>query len=138
MNSKKILFLFSAILTLIFGSCGVITSYSIHYTKLYESQENEKKTLAPATEKDEFLEGLEKVVRLKKGQLIKGNIVQVTDDDVCVNIGYKSDGIIHRNELSLTDIDPKEVFHIGDEIEAEVISLNDGEGNVILSRKRVV
>jgi 4-hydroxy-3-methylbut-2-enyl diphosphate reductase len=100
-------------------------------------KENEKTPEAPATEKDEFLEGLEKVVRLKKGQLITGNIVQVTDDDVCVNIGYKSDGIIHRNELSMYDIDPKEVYHIGDEIEAEVISLNDGEGNVLLSRKRV-
>lgn len=92
---------------------------------------------APATEKDEFLEGLEKVVRLKKGQIITGNIVQVTEDDVCVNIGYKSDGIILRNELSLDDINPKDAFHIGDEIEAEVISLNDGEGNVLLSRKRI-
>ncbi len=96
-----------------------------------------KATQAPATEKDEFLEGLEKVVRLKKGQIITGNIVQVTDDDVCVNIGYKSDGIILRNELSLDDINPKDAFHIGDEIEAEVISLNDGEGNVLLSRKRI-
>ncbi len=102
-----------------------------------EDSENAKAAEAPATEQDEFLEGLEKVVRLKKGQLITGNIVQVTDDDVCVNIGYKSDGIIQRNELSMHDINPKEVFHIGDEIEAEVISLNDGEGNVLLSRKRI-
>lgn len=91
----------------------------------------------PATEKDEFLEGLEKVVFLKKGQVVKGNIVQVTDEDVCVNIGYKSDGIIHKNELSMTDVNPREQYSIGDEVEAEVISLNDGEGNVLLSRKRV-
>ena len=91
----------------------------------------------PATEKDEFLEGLEKVVRLKKGQVVKGNIVQITDEDVCVNIGYKSDGIIQKNELSMMDINPRDQFNIGDEIEAEVISLNDGEGNVLLSRKRV-
>ena len=83
------------------------------------------------------MKGLEKVVRLKKGQIIKGNVVQITDDDVCVNIGYKSDGIIQKNELSMMDINPKDYFHIGDEIEAEVISLNDGEGNVLLSRKRV-
>ncbi len=100
-------------------------------------QEETKTTQAPATEKDEFLEGLEKVVRLKKGQIVTGNIVQVTEDDVCVNIGYKSDGIILRNELSIEDINPKDAFHIGDEIEAEVISLNDGEGNVLLSRKRI-
>lgn len=91
----------------------------------------------PATEKDEFLEGLEKVVRLKKGQVVTGNIVQITDEDVCVNIGYKSDGIIQKNELSMMDINPKDHYNIGDEIEAEVISLNDGEGNVLLSRKRV-
>ena len=90
-----------------------------------------------ANEQDEFLEGLEKVVRLKKGQVVKGNIVQITDEDVCVNIGYKSDGIIHKNELSMKEISPKDVYNIGDEIEAEVINLNDGEGNVLLSRKRV-
>ncbi|MFA5675804.1 MAG: bifunctional 4-hydroxy-3-methylbut-2-enyl diphosphate reductase/30S ribosomal protein S1 [Christensenellales bacterium] len=92
---------------------------------------------AEATEQDEFLEGLEKVVRLKKGQIIKGTVVLVTDEDVCVNIGYKSDGVIHKNELSLNDINPKENFSAGDEIEAEVINLNDGEGNVLLSRKRI-
>ena len=89
------------------------------------------------TEKEEFLEGLEKVVRLKKGQIVKGNIVQITDEDICINIGYKSDGIIHKDEISMQDINPKDVFEIGQEIEAEVISLNDGEGNVILSRKRM-
>lgn len=97
---------------------------------------SEEKT-APITEQDEFLEGLEKVIRLKKGQLVKGNIVQITDEDVCVNIGYKSDGIIHKNELSLTDENAIIALNVGDEIEAEVISLNDGEGNVLLSRKRV-
>ena len=102
-----------------------------------EAVEATAKPEKPATEKDEFLEGLEKVIRLKKGQVIKGNIVQITDEDVCVNIGYKSDGIIQKNELSMMDINPKDHFSIGDEIEAEVISLNDGEGNVLLSRKRV-
>lgn len=90
-----------------------------------------------ANEKDEFLEGLEKVIRVKKGQIVKGNIVQITDEDVCVNIGYKSDGIIQKSELSINDINPRDVYNIGDEIEAEVINLNDGEGNVLLSRKRV-
>lgn len=100
-------------------------------------QPSEEMNNEPATEKEEFLEGLEKVIRLKKGQIIVGTVVQVTDDDVSVNIGYKSDGIIHKNELSLKDINTKETFTIGDEIEAEVISLNDGEGNVLLSRKRI-
>ncbi|MBT7123345.1 MAG: 4-hydroxy-3-methylbut-2-enyl diphosphate reductase, partial [Clostridia bacterium] len=91
----------------------------------------------PITEQDEFLEGLENVIRLKKGQLVKGNIVQITDTDICVNIGYKSDGLIHRSELSAKDEAIIDTFNEGDEIEAEVLSLNDGEGNVLLSRKRI-
>ena len=102
-----------------------------------EATDEIEKKKAPATEQDEFLEGLEKVVRLKKGQLVSGNIVLITDEDVCVNIGYKSDGIIHKNELAMTEINPKDTFKVGDEIEAEVVSLNDGEGNVLLSRKRI-
>lgn len=90
-----------------------------------------------SAEKDEFLEGLEKVVRLKKGQIVKGTLVLVKEDCVCVNIGYKSDGIIQKNELSLKDINPQDSFAVGDDIEAEVINLNDGEGNVLLSRRRI-
>jgi 4-hydroxy-3-methylbut-2-enyl diphosphate reductase len=95
------------------------------------------KPSAPATEHEEFLESIDKVVRLKKGQMIKGSVVQVTDEDVSVNIGSKSDAIIHKNEISMQDVNPKDLFKVGDEIEAEVISLNDGEGNILLSRKRV-
>ncbi len=89
------------------------------------------------TEQDVFLEGLENVIRLKKGQLVKGKIVQITDTDICVNIGYKSDGVMLKSELSAGDEEIIDNFNEGDEIEAEVISLNDGEGNVLLSRKRI-
>ncbi len=91
----------------------------------------------PITEQDEFLEGLENVIRLKKGQLVKGTIVQITDTDICVNIGYKSDGLIHKSELSAKDEKIIDTFKEGDEIDAEVLSLNDGEGNVLLSRKKI-
>jgi len=102
-----------------------------------EDKTAEPEKAEPATEQDEFLEGLEKVIRLKRGQLVKGNIVQITDEDVCVNIGYKSDGIIHKGELSFKDASEKEALKVGNEIEAEVVNLNDGEGNVLLSRRRV-
>ncbi len=98
---------------------------------------SETKPSTPPTEHEEFLESLDKVVRLKKGQLITGSVVQVTDEDVSVNIGSKSDAIIHKNEISMNDVNPRDLFKVGDEIEAEVISLNDGEGNILLSRKRV-
>ena len=102
-----------------------------------EAEEEEKPEKKAVTEQDVFLEGLENVIRLKKGQLVKGNIVQITDSEICVNIGYKSDGIILKSELSASDEDIFNTFNEGDEIEAEVISLNDGEGNVLLSRKRI-
>lgn len=55
----------------------------------------------------------------------------------CVmNIGYKSDGIIKKEDCTVEgNVSPAELFKIGDEIEAEVISLNDGQGNVSLSKK---
>ena len=100
-----------------------------------ETQDNAEKEAV--TEQDVFLEGLENVIRLKKGQLVKGKIVQITDTDICVNIGYKSDGVMLKSELSAGDEEKMDNFSEGDEIEAEVISLNDGEGNVLLSRKRI-
>lgn len=117
----------------------VITEESIEAAAAEEvpKAESEKKPSAPATEHEEFLESIDKVVRLKKGQMITGTVVQVTDEEVSVNIGSKSDAVIHKNEISMNEVNPKDLFKVGDEIEAEVISLNDGEGNILLSRKRV-
>ena len=68
----------------------------------------------------------------------RGTIVQVTEDEICVNIGYKSDGLIKKEDLALSeDIPLTEAYHPGDEIEAEIITLNDGEGNVRLSRRKI-
>ena len=69
---------------------------------------------------------------------MKGTIVQVTEDEICVNIGYKSDGLIKKEDLALSeDIPLTEAYHPGDEIEAEIITLNDREGNVRLSRRKI-
>ena len=72
------------------------------------------------------------LVQIHQGDIIKGKVVQITDDEVCVNIGYKSDGLIKKSELCDKDV------KIGDEIEVEVDKVNDGEGNVILSQKNIV
>ena len=63
--------------------------------------------------------------------------MQVTDNEVCVNIGYKSDGLIPVAEL-ITQENHREAYHVGDEIEVEVVKVNDGEGNVLLSEKNIV
>ena len=77
-------------------------------------------------------------MRIRNGQILTGSVVQIVDGEVCVNIGYKSDGFIPRNEFSSdADVNPADVVKIGDPIEVEVIKVNDGEGNVLLSHKNV-
>lgn len=91
------------------------------------------------SEEEDFLTQLEKTFKsIKRGQFVKGVVVMVSEDEVCVNIGYKSDGIIKKEDLSADGTaNPAELFNPGDEIEAEVVTLNDGEGNVRLSRKKI-
>ena len=72
------------------------------------------------------------LVRIRTGQTVTGTVVQITDDEVCVNIGYKSDGLIKRADLVDRDV------NLGDEIEVEVVKVNDGEGNVLLSQRNIV
>lgn len=79
------------------------------------------------------MEDIEKtVVRIRTGQTVTGTVVQITDDEVCVNIGYKSDGLIKRADVVDKDV------KLGDEIEVEVVKVNDGEGNVLLSQRNIV
>lgn len=88
---------------------------------------------------DSFAEAFEKtLVRIRNGQVLTGTVVQIAEGEVCVNIGYKSDGFIPKNEFSSDpDVNPANVLKVGDPIEVEVIKVNDGEGNVLLSRKSV-
>lgn len=77
------------------------------------------------------------LVSIRPGQTVTGTVVQVTDNDVCVNIGYKSDGMIPFAEL-INQENHREAYIVGDEIEVEVVKVNDGEGNVLLSQKNIV
>ncbi|MDD3920152.1 MAG: bifunctional 4-hydroxy-3-methylbut-2-enyl diphosphate reductase/30S ribosomal protein S1 [Eubacteriales bacterium] len=88
---------------------------------------------------DSFAEAFEKTMkRIHNGQIITGSVVQIVDGEVSVNIGYKSDGFIPKNEFSSDpDVNPADVVKVGDSIEVEVLKVNDGEGNVLLSRKSV-
>ncbi|WP_432664865.1 30S ribosomal protein S1 [Wukongibacter baidiensis] len=88
---------------------------------------------------NELLEQEEKLFTVpRRGNILKGKVVQIQKDEVVVNIGYKSDGIIPFSEFSNnTDINPGEVVKEGDEIDVYVLKSDDGEGNVVLSKKRV-
>ena len=79
------------------------------------------------------MEDVEKtLVQLRPGQIVTGTVVQITEDEVCVNVGYKADGLVKKSDLSSTDV------KVGDEIEVEVVKVNDGEGNVLLSQKNII
>ena len=74
------------------------------------------------------------VKRIKTGEILKGKVIDVTDKEVMVNIDYAFDGMITKEELTNDLRDPREVLNVGDEIEVYVLSPNDGEGYVLLSR----
>lgn len=75
----------------------------------------------------------------KLEKTVTGKIISITSKgEIFVDIGYKADGIIPKSEYSFDEnADPKKDFNIGDEITADVVKLNDGIGNVLLSYKRV-
>lgn len=89
--------------------------------------------------KDEFMEQVEgTITNVYPKDVVKGSVIYVTDSEVMVNIGYKADGIITLNELSTDSTKkPKDLFEEGQEIDVYVVKLDDGEGNVVLSTKRV-
>ncbi len=71
------------------------------------------------------------------GDLVTGTVVQVERDEVLLDIGYKSEGVIPARELSIRkDADPSEIVKLGDEIEALVLQKEDKDGRLILSKKR--
>jgi 4-hydroxy-3-methylbut-2-enyl diphosphate reductase len=82
---------------------------------------------------NDFMADIEKtLVKIHPGQTIIGTVVQITEDEVCVNVGYKADGLVKRADLVSQDI------QVGDEIEVEVVKVNDGDGNVLLSQRNVI
>ena len=77
------------------------------------------------------------MVEVEDGQIVTGTVVKVDKDEVLLDIGYKSEGVIPSRELSIrNDVDPGEIVTLGDEIEALVLQKEDKEGRLVLSKKR--
>jgi small subunit ribosomal protein S1 len=84
---------------------------------------------------DEAIDGT--IVEFEDGDLVNGTIVRVDKDEVLLDIGYKSEGVIPAKELSIrNDVNPSEIVSIGDEVEALVLQKEDPDGRLILSKKR--
>ncbi len=74
---------------------------------------------------------------INEGQVVHGTVVRVDKDEVLVDIGYKSEGVIPVSELSIRrSVDPNDEVKLGDEIDALVMTKEDTEGRLILSKKR--
>lgn len=85
---------------------------------------------------EQLLEASLKTIR--NGEVVEGTVIDVKEDEIILNIGYKADGIITRSEYSNTpNIDLTQVVHVGDTLQAKVLKVNDGEGQVLLTYKRL-
>jgi small subunit ribosomal protein S1 len=87
---------------------------------------------------EDFLAAIDRTIKyFNDGDIVEGTIVKVDRDEVLLDIGYKTEGVIPSRELSIKhDVDPSEVVSVGDEIEALVLQKEDKEGRLILSKKR--
>ena len=87
---------------------------------------------------EDFLAAVDETIKyFNDGDIVEGEVVKVDHDEVLLDIGYKTEGVIPSRELSIKhDVDPSEVVEVGDEVEALVLTKEDKEGRLILSKKR--
>jgi len=79
----------------------------------------------------------ESLVQIHNGEVVEGTVISVKEDEIVLNIGYKADGILTRSEYSNTPVDLTTVAKVGDTMQAKVLKVNDGEGQVLLTYKRL-
>ena len=85
---------------------------------------------------EQMLEDSVKTIR--NGEIVQGTVIDVKDDEIILNIGYKADGIITKNEYSNDQsLDLTTVVNVGDTMTVKVLKVNDGEGQVLLTYKRL-
>lgn len=85
---------------------------------------------------DQMLDAYEKTI--KNGEVVEGTVIGVKPEEIVLNIGFKSDGVITRSEYTNEpNVDLTTLVHVDDTLEAKVIKVNDGDGQVLLSYKRL-
>ena len=103
-----------------------------------ERERGEQIILEEFGSQEEFMQALEATIKeFDDGDIVEGVVVKVDPEEVLLDIGFKSEGVIPSRELSIKhDIDPFEVVQVGDVIEALVLQKEDKEGRLVLSKKR--
>ncbi len=93
--------------------------------------ENETNSMSDAMEEIEA-----SMKKVRNGEIVKGKVMSVTDNEAIINLGYMSDGILAKNEISDDpEVNPKDILKENDEIYVYILNMNDGEGNILLSKK---
>ena len=87
----------------------------------------------------DYMDDIENSLRLPRpGEIVDGTVHQVIDNEVIINIGCKKDGILPKSEVTLEEGQTlADMFHEGDEVQAKVLKSDDGEGGILLSKKRL-
>jgi 4-hydroxy-3-methylbut-2-enyl diphosphate reductase len=80
---------------------------------------------------------LDSFVDLEIGKVVKGTVVQISDNELIVNLNFKYDGIINKDNFSSSNLSLSEQIKVGDQIEAIVLKVNDLDGNVVLSKRKL-
>ena len=111
--------------------CVGITAGASTPNKIIE----EVRTIMAEKSFEEMLE--ESLKTIHNGEVVEGTVIDVKEDEIILNIGYKADGIITRSEYSNTPTDLTTVVKPGDTMEVKVLKVNDGDGQVLLTYKRL-
>ena len=98
-----------------------------------------EKTLEQEMSMQDFMDEIDKQLRLpRSGELVDGKVLEVREKEVIVNLNVKKDGVIPINEINLEEGKTlADMFHEGDDIQAKVLKNDDGDGNILLSRKKL-
>src|SRR6202163_4714304 len=111
---------------------------NLHMTSSTQVHPTPKVAINDIGSEEDFLAAIDETIKyFNDGDIVEGTVVKVDRDEVLLDIGYKTEGVIPSRELSIKhDVDPNEVVSVGDEIEALVLQKEDKEGRLILSKKR--
>ena len=103
-----------------------------------QQEENQQEENNVEVEIQEHLDqGMTKFGDIKPGDILTGTVVQINNDEVLVDVGGKSEGIIPVNELSYRKVeDPNDFVKVGEEIKVLVLKVENAEGNMIISKRR--
>jgi small subunit ribosomal protein S1 len=117
---------------------GVARTKEMVHIDTQDTQTVPAAAVQPDLTPEELKQAIEDSLRdFKDGDIVEGTIVKIDRDEVLLDIGYKSEGVIPAKELSIRhDVDPNEVVKVGDHVEALVLQKEDKEGRLILSKKR--